>query len=103
MLNFANANFHHPVARTPQSGAENLGVELLLVLADLWSVAVRSNVGGVDVDHGALPVVLSFDWLAFTASCREYKRDEHPNNLLCRLAMQVESGQQTSGFVLVIL
>lgn len=31
---------------------------------------MRSNVGGVDVDHGALPVVLSFDWLAFTASCR---------------------------------
>lgn len=65
-----------PVARTPQSGAQHLRVELLLVLADLWSVAVRSNVGRIDVDHRALPVVLSSDWLAFTASCRG---DKHPN------------------------
>lgn len=74
--NFRNANHPHPVPRTPQSGAENLGVEFLLVLANLWGVAVRSNVGRVDVDHGALPVVLSFDWLAFTARCRGSKREK---------------------------
>lgn len=37
--------------RTPQSSTQNLRVEAFLVLANLWRVAVGSDVGGVDVDH----------------------------------------------------
>lgn len=53
--------------QTPESGTEDLGVELLLVLADLGGVALWPDVGGVDVDHGALPVVLPLDLLALAA------------------------------------
>lgn len=44
---------------TPQASAEDLSIELLFIFADLWGVALRSNVGGVDVHHRALPVGLS--------------------------------------------
>lgn len=40
---------------TPQSRAQDFGVEALLVLADLRRVAVRPDVGRVDVDHRDLP------------------------------------------------
>lgn len=54
---------------TPKSGTENLCVEFLLVLADLRSVTLRSDVGWVHVHHRTLPVVLSFEWITFTARC----------------------------------
>lgn len=38
---------------TPQCSTQDLGVEPLLVLADLWCVALRPSVDGVNVDHGA--------------------------------------------------
>lgn len=36
---------------TPESSTEDLGVEALLVLADLGGVAVGTDVGGVHVHH----------------------------------------------------
>lgn len=40
---------------TPECGAQDLRVEPFLVLANLWRVALRAGVDGVDVDHRALP------------------------------------------------
>lgn len=37
---------------TPECRTQDLGVEALLVFADLRCVAVRPDVGGIDVDHG---------------------------------------------------
>lgn len=39
---------------TPQSGTQDLGVESLLVLADLRRVTLRPGVDRVYVHHGAL-------------------------------------------------
>lgn len=59
---------------TPKSSTENFCVEFLLVLADLRSVTLRSNVGWVHVHHRTLPVVLSFEWITFTACCMGRKK-----------------------------
>lgn len=61
---------------TPQSSTENFCVEFLLVLADLRSVTLRSNVGWVHVHHRTLPVVLSFEWITFTACCMGRKKKQ---------------------------
>ncbi len=44
---------------TPQTGTKDFSVELLLVFAYLWGIALRTDVGGVDVHYRALPVRLS--------------------------------------------
>lgn len=61
---------------TPQSSTENFCVEFLLVLADLRSVTLRSNVGWVHVHHRTLPVVFSFEWITFTACCMGRKKKQ---------------------------
>lgn len=40
---------------TPERSTQDFRVEALLVFADLRRVAVRPDVGRVDVDHGDLP------------------------------------------------
>lgn len=61
---------------TPQSSAEDLRVEPLLVFSDLGRVAVRSDVGRVHVDHRDLPglveprlLLLLFQQLVGKQSC----------------------------------
>ena len=68
-VQFRNYNSVKGELQTPEAGAEDLGVELLLVLADLGRVALRADVGGVHVHHRALPVVLPPDWLRLAARC----------------------------------
>lgn len=43
---------------TPQASAEDLSIEFLFIFADLWGITLRSNIGGVDIHHRALPVGL---------------------------------------------
>ena len=40
---------------TPECRTQNLRVEAFLVFADLWRVAVGSDVGGIHVDHRDFP------------------------------------------------
>lgn len=42
-------------ALTPESSAEDLGVESFLVFADFRSVANWACVGGIDIDHRSFP------------------------------------------------
>lgn len=52
-------------ALTPQSSTQDLGVEFLLVFADLRGVALRTDVGRIHVDNRPLPRVLSSERLHF--------------------------------------
>lgn len=60
---------------TPQCRTQDLGVETLLVFADFWRVAVRPDIGGIDVNDGNFPCLVQSSLFLFLLVPQEFIRE----------------------------